>query len=127
MKTINVEKKKNGSEARPEISRAFITPEVNIYESKDGYFLEAEMPGVNKSGLELTLEGNTLMFVGHRQDRPSAGRSVQSEFKAVDFRRVFELDPAIDTARINARMDQGLLTVELPKAEAVKPRKVKVE
>jgi len=43
-----------------------------------------------------------------------------------DFRRVFELDPALDTARIKARMDQGVLTLDLPKAERVKPRRIEV-
>jgi HSP20 family protein len=126
MKTVNSQNKEN-KQSRQEANRPFITPEVNIYENKDGYFLEAEMPGVNKPALELTLEGYTLTLVGRRQDRPASGSVVQSEARPADFRRVFELDPAIDTTRINARMEQGLLTVELPKAEAVKPRKVKVE
>jgi HSP20 family protein len=127
MKTMDVHKNQESDQPAQELNRPFITPEVNIYETKDGYFLEAEMPGVNKTGLELTLEGNTLTLVGHRHIPPATGRAVQSESKAMDFRRVFELDPAIDTTRINARVEQGLLTVELLKAEAVKPRKVKVE
>jgi HSP20 family protein len=113
--------------APQQTSRPYVTPEVNIYETKDGYFLEAEMPGVNKQGLELLLENNTLTLVGRRQDRPVRGTVVQNESQPADFRRVFELDPTIDASRISARVDQGLLTVELPKAEAVKPRKVKVE
>jgi HSP20 family protein len=44
-----------------------------------------------------------------------------------DYRRVYELDPSIDTGKINARIEQGLLTVTLPKAETVKPRKIAVE
>jgi len=107
--------------------RSFITPEVNIYENKDGYVLEAEMPGVTKSSLELTLEGDTLTLVGRRHDRPVRGTSLQNETRVADFRRVFELDPAIDVSRINARVEQGLLVVELPKAEAVKPRKVQID
>ena len=107
--------------------RSFITPEVNIYENKDGYVLEAEMPGVTKSSLELTLEGDTLILVGRRYDRPVRGTSLQNETRVADFRRVFELDPAIDVSRINARVEQGLLVVELPKAEAVKPRKVQID
>jgi HSP20 family protein len=125
MKTINMENET--TQTRQDGNRAFITPEVNIYENKDGYFLEAEMPGVNRSGLEVTLEGNTLTLVGHRHHRPAIGSAIQTESRTADFRRVFELDPAIDTSRINARMERGLLTVELPKAEAVKPRKVRVE
>jgi len=48
------------------------------------------------------------------------------ERSAADYRRVFELDPAIDTGRISAKMEQGMLTLSLPKSEEVKPRKIKV-
>ena len=88
--------------------------------------LEAEMPGVNKDGLEVTLEGNSLELVGHRQGELPEGQTLYRESKPADFRRVFELDPAIDAGKITARMEQGILTLTLPKAEKVKPRKITV-
>src|SRR5258706_14269167 len=81
-------------EAQPE--RRFVAPEVNIFETKDDYVLEAEMPGVSKDGLEITLEGNVLTIVGHRADPTAAGEAVYRESRPLDYRRVFELDPAID-------------------------------
>ena len=105
----------------------FVSPEVNIFENKDGYVLEAEMPGVNKDGLEITLEGAELAITGHRNAETPPGQALFRERRAVDFRRVFELDPAIDTSRISARMDQGILTLTLPKSERVKPRKITVD
>ena len=105
----------------------FVSPEVNIFETKDGYVLEAEMPGVNKEGLELTLEGNEITIVGHRQTQNLTGQPLFRESHNADYRRVFELDPAIDTAKISARMDQGVLTLVLPKSEKVKPRKISVD
>lgn len=105
---------------------AFLTPEVNIFETKDQYVLEAEMPGVNKEGLEVTLEGNLLSLVGRRTDDAPKAELLYRESRPADFRRVFELDPAIDTAKITAKMDQGVLTLALPKAERVKPRKIAV-
>lgn len=105
----------------------YVSPEVNIFETKDGYTLEAEMPSVNKEGLEVMLEGNEITIVGHRNhDRP-AGETLFRESYSSDFRRVFELDPAIDTSKISARIDQGVLTLTLPKSEEVKPRKIKVD
>jgi len=104
----------------------YVSPEVNIFESGDGYVLEADMPGVNKQGLELTLEGNEITIVGRRQMEPLAGAPLFRESRSYDYRRVFELDPAVDTGRIAARMEQGVLTVTLPKSEAVKPRKIVV-
>jgi HSP20 family protein len=104
----------------------YVLPEVNIIEEKDGYTLEAEMPGVNKDGLEVLLEGNELTIVGHRQHSPIVGEVIFRESQTTDFRRVFELDPAIDTSRIVAKMNQGVLTLNLPKSEKVKPRKIAV-
>jgi len=106
--------------------REFVSPEVNIYETKDGYVLEAEMPGVNKDGLEITLEGSEITIVGHRQHEAVAGEPLFRERPLVDYRRIFELDPAIDTAKIAAKMNQGVLTLTLPKSEKVQPRKIAV-
>lgn len=105
----------------------FAVPEVDIFETKDGYVLEAEMPGVNKSGLEITLEGTELTLVGHRSAPALPGGAVFRESSNADFRRVFELDPAIDTSKIAAKMEQGILTLTLPKSEEVKPRRIAVD
>jgi len=105
----------------------YVSPEVDIFETKDGYLLEAEMPGVSKEGLEVTLEGNEITIVGHREHDGKPGAPLFQERVAVDYRRVFELDPAIDTSRIAAKMEQGVLSLTLPKSERVKPRKIKVD
>jgi HSP20 family protein len=105
----------------------FVAPEVNIFETKEGYVLEAEMPGVSKEGLEITLEGNELTIVGHRNNEPTNGEALFRERRLSDYRRVFELDPAIESGRISAKMDQGVLTLTLPKSEKVKPRKIVVD
>jgi HSP20 family protein len=105
---------------------AYAMPQATIRETKEGYVLQAEMPGVNKSGLEVTVESNQLTFVGHRSDPEIQAETVYRESRPRDFRRVFELDPTIDTARIEAKMDQGVLTLTLPKAERVKPKKIVV-
>lgn len=102
------------------------SPPVDIYETKDAYVLCAEMPGVRKDGLDITVEGTTLTLVGHRAENQVPGTVVHRESKPADYRRVFELDPTIDTAKIRARVEQGVVTVELPKAERVKPRKIKI-
>lgn len=124
MKTLQREARPNAeSTARSE----YVSPEVNIFETGEGYVLEAEMPGVNKEGLEITLEGTEITIVGHRSS-PEAlpGQPLFRESQPWDYRRVFELDPVIDTAKISARMEQGVLTLTLPKSERVKPRKITV-
>jgi HSP20 family protein len=116
-------------EARPAQARPvdYIAPEVNIFETKDGYVLEAEMPGVTKEGLEITLEGCEMTIVGNREVPSGPGEVLFRESRDASFRRVFQLDPAIDTTRINARVEQGVLTLSLPKSERVKPRKISVD
>lgn len=108
-------------------SPAYLIPVADIASSGDAYVLQVEMPGVDKSGLELTVENGELLIVGHRRQIDSIGEPVYREMRTNDYRRVYELDPSIDTGKINARIDQGLLTVTLPKAETVKPRKIAVE
>jgi len=104
----------------------FVSPEVNIFETQDGYVLEAEMPGVSKTGVDIAVEANTLTIQGRREKVELKAEQLYRESAPENYRRVFELDPAIDTARIEAKLDQGVLTVRLPKFERVKPRKVAV-
>jgi HSP20 family protein len=105
----------------------YATPLVDVESTDDGYTIRAEMPGVEKSGLEITVENGELAIVGHRQASEPAGEPVYREIRNYDYRRVYELDPSVDTAKIGARIDQGILTLTLPKAERVKPRKIAVE
>lgn len=119
------------NEPRPSVEAAkpanyYLVPDVNISEAPDGYVLTAEMPGVNKSGLEVTLEGQQLTIAGRKDaDAPNA-EVIFRESRRADYRRAFELDPSIDAGKISAQMDQGVLTLRLPKAERVKPRKIPV-
>jgi len=107
-------------------AETFFTPPSNIWEQKDAYVLEVEMPGVNKQGLDVTVEGNELVIIGHRSDQPLTGTPVVRESRPVAYRRVFELDPSIDAGKMSATIDQGILRLTLPKAEQVKPRKIEV-
>ena len=103
----------------------YVAPEVDILETKEEYLLQADMPGVAKADLEVLIEGNELTLVGRRQ-RPAASNVLVSEIEPRDYRRSFVLDPQIASDRITAQLDQGVLTVHLPKAEAVKPRKITI-
>jgi len=107
-------------------SKAYLSAPVNITETKEAYVLEAEMPGVNKGGLDLLLEGNELTIVGRRQPEQLGANLVYRESVPRDFRRVFVLDPTVDTSKIDAKIENGLLTLRLPKAERVKPKKIAV-
>jgi HSP20 family protein len=72
------------------------------------------MPGVPKDGVEIVFDDGQLTLIGHR---PSGNTG---------YRRAFDLDDAIDADRIEASMEQGVLTLRLPKTEAAKPRRISV-
>lgn len=103
--------------------RPVLAPAVAIYEDPDGYTLEAEMPGVSKDGVQITVEHGELVLGGTRS-AGSLGACLHAETGRPDYRRVFDLDPAVDTSQITARLDQGLLTLRLPKAPDQKPRRI---
>ena len=107
-------------------SEQFITPSGSVVETGDGYTLEVEMPGVNKDGLEISVENNELTIVGRRSRPGLEGKLIHRESRPENYRRTFELDPSIDADKIGAKIDQGVITLTLPKAEHVKPRKIAV-
>lgn len=111
---------------RPMNPATFLRPRTHIVENTDGYELQVELPGVNRAGLEVTVENGELTIVGRRQPFQTEAELVYRESRMADFRRVFEVDPSIDTTRISARLEQGVLTLSLPKAEAAKPRRIEV-
>jgi HSP20 family protein len=69
---------------------------------------------------------NELTIIGRRSLRKVEGALLHHESRPEDFRRTFELDPSIDADKISAKVDQGLVTLTLPKTEHVKPRKIAV-
>ena len=104
----------------------FIVPPASVIEAGDGYTLELEMPGVTKDGLDISVENNELAIVGRRSLPQIEGTLIHHESRRENFRRAFELDPSIDGDKISAKIEQGLVTLTLPKAEHVKPRKITV-
>jgi HSP20 family protein len=103
-----------------------ITPQASVTEIGDGYRLEIEMPGVKKDGLEISFENNELTIIGRRSLSAVEGTLIHRESRPDNFRRTFELDPSIDADKIGAKIEQGLVTLTLPKAEHVRPRKITV-
>ena len=104
---------------------AYVLPAVDIYEAEDGYTLEADMPGVTRESLEIYLDQNELTLLGRRAWPTYESRHYR-ESGVGDFRRVFELDPEIDTERITARVENGVLSLHLAKREEVKPRRIAI-
>src|SRR3954463_14137608 len=95
----------------------FVIPPANISANENEYLVEVEMPGVDKSGLEITVEGSELTITGHRKTEVPQGELCYCESALANFRRMFELGPDVDTSKIQAQMEQGVLKLRLPKSE----------
>lgn len=108
--------------------RQYLRPRAHITESANEFILQVELPGVRQDGLEVTFENGELAITGHRTPFQAGGAElIYRESRQADFRRVFELDAMIDPAKIGARLEQGVLTLTLPKAEAARPRRIEVQ
>jgi len=105
----------------------YLIPPVNICESEDAIVVETEMPGVDKSRLDVTVNGDELQIVGRRPKVEADGNLVYQEIPRHNFRRVFSLGDHINRSKIQASFDNGVLTLKLAKAEDTKPRKIDVE
>ena len=118
----------NGQAQPPARRTQYVRPRAHITESANEFLLQVELPGVRQDGLEVTFESGELAITGHRAPLPADGAElIYRESRQADFRRVFEIDPSIDTAKIQARLEQGVLTLALPKAEAARARRIEVQ
>jgi HSP20 family protein len=104
----------------------FVAPSASVLEEGDGYVLQVEMPGVNKEGLEISIENNELTIIGRRSLPTVEGTLIHHESRRENYRRTFELDPSINSDKISAKVDHGVVTLTLPKAEHVRARKISV-
>jgi len=103
-------------------------PRVDIYENKDSLFLIADMPGVDEKTVDIELEKNVLTITGRVENgRIKDGTLMYSEYEIGDYERVFTLSDEIDRDKIVATVKNGVLRLELPKAEKVKPKKIAVQ
>ena len=104
----------------------YITPPVDIYETQQGLVVKADLPGVAKDSMDVRVENNLLTIRAHAA-HVAPGDPIYREFELVNFFRQFELNERVDQAKISAELNYGVLTLNLPKAEEAKPRKIDVK
>ena len=118
---------KKQEQRQPTKPTATILPDVDVWEDADGITLTADLPGVAKEGLNVRVDNDTLLIEGEASlDMPEGMEAVYAELRTPHFRRSFALSGELDTARIDANLKDGVLTVIIPKAEAAKPHRIKV-
>lgn len=112
--------------ARPARGEEYVTPLTDLYETENGWVLALEMPGVAPENISVEANENVLTVHG-RPTLEDHGRPCCQEFVWRDIYRQFTIDDRIDVNRITSELQHGILTIHLPKAEAVKPRKIQVK
>jgi len=110
------------------LSRAHTFPAIDHAEYENESILVAEMPGVKKEDVKISLENRFLTISGERkaQELPEGSSWVRNEVDAGEFGRSIELSHAVDADKITAEMEDGILRVVLPKPEAVRPREIRL-
>jgi HSP20 family molecular chaperone IbpA len=115
-----------GTATEQEQQRA-VLPAVDVFEDGSGITLLADMPGVPREQLELKIEGDTLLIEGNvQQPTPDDLEAVYAEVRVPRYRRGFTLSRELDTARIDANLKDGVLTLRIPKQAHAQPRRIAV-
>lgn len=128
-KNQDVQKQEDKGE-RIERARAvkIFHPDVDIMERKDDIMVIADMPGVDESSVDVTLENNVLNIYGKVDwNAPDNLKLAHGEYGMGDYQRMFTLTGEVDRGRIEATVSNGVLRIILPKAEAIKTRKIAVK
>jgi len=104
-------------------------PAVDIYETKDEVVVKAAVPGIRPEDIEVTVSGNTVTLRGEVREEQEAreGSWIRQERRLGAFTRSFVLPVEVVADRATAEYEHGVLTLRLPKAEAVKARTIKVK
>jgi len=113
-------------------NRNITSPAVNVIEEDKAFFIELAAPGLDKADFKINLENGVLTISSEQGDmkEEQGRRYMRREFNYGSFSRKFELPDTIDTAKVSASHDAGVLTIELPRKEELvqnAPRQILVE
>lgn len=111
-----------GADATPHL-----VPRVDVVEDGTGITLLADLPGVNKDGLEIQVDGTTLSLDGELLlDTPPTSELAFAEVRASRYHRSFTLGKELDASAIDAQLKDGVLRLRIPKRIDVQPRHIEV-
>ena len=106
-----------------------ITPKVNVTENENFFHLEAATPGMQDKDINIEVHNDVLTIKGHKKDASDTKKENYHirEFSSQNFERSFKLSDRINTDKVTAKIDNGVLRVDLPKHEQTKPQKIEVQ
>lgn len=111
-----------------EVSNRTWMPPVDIQETADAYRLVAELPGMTREDINITLENNVLRLSGERKLEKDVKKESYQRVERTygTFARAFTLPSQVNHDKVEAAFENGLLTIVVPKAEQAKPRKITI-
>ena len=109
--------------------RASSFPAINVWAAEESARVTAEIPGVSKDDLEINVTGDTLTLSGVRgqDDLPEGARYQRQERRFGEFSRSIQLPYTVDVNKVKALFKNGVLSVDLPRVKAEKPKKIAVK
>ena len=121
------EKKELAAKAEKTVPGRYFVPAADIYETDDALAVVLEMPGVEKKDLEVALENDVLRVDGRIDfSKYKDMEPVYAEYNVGHYARSFALSNTIDREKISANLEDGVLTLTLPKAKHAQPRKIAI-
>lgn len=109
-----------------EIERPWVRPAVDVFEGETGLLLVADLPGVSRDTLTLTVDRKQLSLEG-KWAGSDTGEALTNDWRPVNYRRTMTLPDGLDLGAVTARLDSGVLEIHLPLAAALKPRQIQVQ
>jgi HSP20 family protein len=112
----------------PETYKNCVRPLADIYETQEAFIIKMDVPGIEKNSVDVTLDNQVLQVHAtvKKAESNTEPKWIQGEYELSDYYRAFKVSDGIDGERIHAALEHGVLTIELPKSEALKPRKIHV-
>ncbi|WP_462330180.1 Hsp20/alpha crystallin family protein [Thiohalocapsa halophila] len=127
---MNTETRQTMTETAPAAARRAeeaLRPSVDIFEDTEGITLEADMPGVSKDRLHVQVDANTLVIEGEVQiDLPEAAEALYADIRSTRYSRSFTLSNELETDKIDASLNDGVLRLRIPKHPEQRPRRIEV-
>ena len=125
---LPIKKMADRGEIEPAEDKACYQPDVDIYRSEEGVVLLADLPGVDKESLDIHVEEGVLTLSGKvNSSAGDYGELKVGEFELGDFHRSFRLGPDVDQAKLEAKLEDGVLRLSIPKSDWAKTRKIEVK
>lgn len=124
--STEIQKNETGQAVEPANVGRRVAPFIDIYENDERFLVHADMPGVRPDGLTIEVENGQLVLEGAPAPLPE-GSPLDAAIEPITYARTLRLPRSIDTEHISAKIEHGVLTLELPKREALRTRQIHVQ